>query len=82
MRKGVIRTIDTVGRISLPIEYRQLLTIAEGGAVEISDHSGRIELKAIESACVFCHSQEQLLPFKNRLVCQPCVDEIPAPVSV
>jgi AbrB family transcriptional regulator, transcriptional pleiotropic regulator of transition state genes len=82
LRVGFIRAVDAVGRISLPLEYRQLLTIAEGDSIAVTEHDGRIKLESIDSACIFCREREQLLAFKNRMVCQSCLDEIAAPMSV
>ncbi len=78
MRGGFIRTVDAVGRISLPMECRQLLTIGEGDSIAVSELNGRIKLESIDSACVFCREREQLIDFKNRMVCHTCLDEIAA----
>ncbi len=78
MRVGFIRAVDAVGRISLPMEYRQLLTIGEGDSMVVTEHNGRIKLEARDSSCIFCRQRELLLAFKGRMICESCLDEIAA----
>jgi len=79
MSAGVVRAVDSLGRISLPAAYMEWLTIGGGDSVEVFEHSGRIVLKPLAEHCVFCGSQADLRAFKNRYVCKACLDEVPYP---
>ncbi len=58
---GIIRKVDELGRIVLPIELRRTLDIAERDELEIYMESDRIILQKFEPACVFCGSSRGLI---------------------
>ncbi|MEN3314874.1 MAG: AbrB family transcriptional regulator, transcriptional pleiotropic regulator of transition state [Acidimicrobiaceae bacterium] len=70
---GITRTIDRLGRIVVPVEFRRALAIGDGDHVEISLEAGRIVMTKVEQACVFCAASTDLRPYRDRLVCAPCV---------
>ncbi|HBP64863.1 MAG TPA: AbrB family transcriptional regulator, partial [Desulfosporosinus sp.] len=51
---GIVRKVDELGRIVLPMELRRTLGIAEKDAMEIYVDQEKIILKKYEPACVFC----------------------------
>ena len=51
---GIVRKVDELGRIVLPMELRRSLGIAEKDALEIYVDAEKIILKKYEPACVFC----------------------------
>ena len=53
---GIVRRVDELGRIVLPIEMRRTLDIAEKDALEIYVDGNHIILKKYEPACIFCNS--------------------------
>ena len=73
---GIVRQIDALGRIVLPIELRRTLEIAEGDPLEIYVEGGNIILCKYETTCVFCGSEEGLVPFKGHYICGKCVSEL------
>ena len=50
---GIIRKVDELGRIVLPIELRRTLDISERDELEIYMENDRIILQKFEPACVF-----------------------------
>jgi len=70
---GIVRRVDELGRIVLPIELRRTLGIAERDALEIYVDGENIILKKYEPACIFCNSAKDVIVFKNRNVCSECV---------
>ena len=70
---GIIRKVDNLGRIVLPIELRRTMDIAERDEVEIYMENDRIILQKIEQACVFCGSSRGLFSFQRKNVCQECL---------
>ena len=69
---GIIRKVDELGRIVLPIELRRVLDIAEKDELEIYTESDRIVLKKHQTSCVFCGSSKALIVFKEKHICEQC----------
>lgn len=69
---GLVRKMDHLGRITLPIELRRLYELEENDFVEIFVDESRIILCKYQPACVFCGSAERLVQFKQRNLCQAC----------
>ena len=57
---GIIRKVDDLGRIVLPIELRRTLDIAERDELEIYMQNDQIILRKYEPACIFCGSDRRL----------------------
>lgn len=75
---GIIRNVDDLGRIVLPIELRRVLGINEGDPLEIYEDGKHIMLKPYRGhACFFCgDAGTQLVHFKHHLICSNCLTEI------
>lgn len=73
---GIIRKVDDLGRIVLPIELRRMLDIAERDELEIYMESDRIVLKKYEPACIFCGSALNLKSFSGKNVCRECIQKM------
>ncbi len=70
---GIIRKVDDLGRIVLPIELRRVLDIAERDELEIYMENDRIILQKYEPACLFCGSSRGLISYQRKNVCRDCV---------
>ncbi len=70
---GIIRKVDDLGRIVLPIELRRTLDISERDELEIYMENDRIILQKFEPACVFCGSSRNLISYRRKNVCSECV---------
>lgn len=73
---GIVRRVDALGRIVLPIELRKSLEIAEGDPLEILVDRNTVVLRKYEPQCTFCGEAENVKPFKTRNVCARCVAEM------
>ena len=73
---GVVRRIDELGRIVLPIEIRKTMGIAEKDAIEIFTDNDRIILQKYQPACIFCNNAENVVYFQNKRVCPDCLAKI------
>ncbi len=73
---GIVRKVDELGRIVLPIELRRTLDIAEKDSLEIYVDDNRIILKKYEPTCVFCGSSKDVLTFKGKNICPACLSEL------
>lgn len=73
---GIIRKVDELGRIVLPIELRRMLDIAERDELEIFMENDRIVLQKFEPACLFCGSSRGLVTYRGKNVCQECINKM------
>lgn len=73
---GIVRKVDELGRIVLPIELRRTLEIAERDSLEIYVEGSTIILKKYEPACIFCGDAKDVVNYKNRNICRTCLDEM------
>ncbi len=73
---GVVRKIDELGRIVLPIEIRNNMDIKSRDAVEIFVDGDKIILKKYEPACLFCGNASNVEHFNGKLVCRDCLDKL------
>ena len=73
---GIVRKVDELGRIVLPIEMRRTLDIAERDALEIYVEGSSIILKKFRPACVFCDSVRDVEEFKGKNICKRCFAEL------
>lgn len=66
---GIVRKVDELGRIVLPIELRRTLDIAEKDSLEIYVDGASIVLKKYQPACIFCDDAKRCnqLQGKERL---------------
>jgi AbrB family transcriptional regulator, transcriptional pleiotropic regulator of transition state genes len=73
---GIVRKVDELGRVVIPIELRRTLEIAEKDSLEIYVDSDRIVLRKYEPACIFCGSMDGVNHFKNKNVCRNCLADM------
>lgn len=73
---GIVRKVDELGRIVLPIELRRMLDIAERDELEIYMENDHIILQKYEPTCVFCASSHGLVSHKGKNICQDCLRSI------
>ena len=73
---GIVRKVDELGRIVLPIELRRTLDIAEKDALEIYVEGSAIVLKKYRPTCVFCASARDVSVFKGKNICPKCLREL------
>ena len=75
---GIMRQMDSLGRIVLPIELRRTLDIGQKDSLEIYVEGDRIILKKVEPTCIFCENTENIVSFKGKNVCPTCLAELTA----
>lgn len=73
---GIVRKVDELGRIVLPIELRRTLDIAERDALEIYVDGPAIVLKKYQPACIFCDDAKDVINFHGKNICQNCIKEL------
>ncbi len=73
---GMVRKVDDLGRIVIPIELRRTMGIEERDALEIYVANDRIVLKKYEPACIFCGNADDAVNFKGKIICRECMKEV------
>ncbi len=73
---GIVRRIDELGRIVLPIELRNKMDIKTRDSIEIFVDEDRIVLKKYEPACLFCGNADDVILYRGKLVCRKCLAEM------
>ena len=73
---GIVRKVDELGRIVLPIEMRRTLDIAEKDSLEIYVEGSSVILKKYKPSCVFCDSVKDVSVFRGKNVCGKCMREL------
>ena len=73
---GIVRRVDELGRVVIPIEIRNKFEIAEKDPIEIYVEGSSIILKKFEPNCVFCGSTKDLVEYKDKLVCTKCAENL------
>lgn len=73
---GIVRKIDELGRIVLPMELRRILNIDIKDALEIYTEEDRIILKKYEPCCIFCGEAKGTVYFKDKIICKECKKEL------
>ena len=73
---GIVRKVDELGRIVLPIEMRRTLDIEEKDALEIYVEGSSVILKKYTPSCIFCDTTKDIVVFKGKNICPKCLKEL------
>lgn len=73
---GIVRRVDELGRVVLPIELRRSLDIEERDPLEITVEGDRIILRKYHQTCIFCNSEEALIDYSGKRVCRGCLAKL------
>lgn len=73
---GIVRKVDELGRVVIPIELRRTLSIAEKDALEIFTEGDTIVLRKYEPLCYLCSGSEDLKSYREKRICSDCIEEV------
>ncbi len=73
---GVVRKVDELGRIVVPIELRRTMDIAVKDTLEIFVEGDHIILKKYHPACIFCEDAQNVVMHKGKMICRNCLKEL------
>lgn len=73
---GMIRNLDQLGRIVLPIELRRVLNIGVGDGLEFYSDEHSIVLKKYEPACIFCNNANNIKVYRGKNMCGECYSQL------
>lgn len=73
---GIVRRVDELGRVVIPIELRNKFNIQVKDPIEIYVDGSSIILKKFEHNCIFCGNTKNLVQYKDKLICEKCSQNI------
>lgn len=73
---GIVRKVDELGRVVLPMELRKVFDIKEKDALEIYVDNDKIIFKKYEPACIFCADAKDVINYKGKNICKTCLEEM------
>jgi len=73
---GIVRKVDELGRVVIPIELRRTMNIHEKDALEIFVDGERIILEKYEPACIFCGNADNMRNIMGKNICTDCLSSI------
>ena len=73
---GVVRKLDELGRIVIPIELRRVMGIGKRDTLEIFTEDDKIILKKYHPSCVFCNDARDVVFYKDQMICKRCLEEL------
>ncbi|NLW49142.1 MAG: AbrB/MazE/SpoVT family DNA-binding domain-containing protein [Firmicutes bacterium] len=73
---GIVREVDVLGRVVIPMELRSVMKINKGDPLEIFVDQDKIILKKYIPGCFFCGNMEELKNINGKKICQPCLAEV------
>ena len=73
---GIVRPVDPLGRVVIPVELRRNLGIKTEDSLEVFVDGEYIMLKKYEPACVFCGNEKDVVSNHGKNVCKTCIEEM------
>lgn len=70
---GIVRKVDELGRVVLPIELRRTLNISYKDSLEIFTDNNMVVLRKYEPSCIFCGSATNVVNYRGRNICPECI---------
>ena len=73
---GIVRRVDDLGRVVIPMELRKSLEISSRDSLEIYVEGDSIILKKYERSCKLCGGTENIKNFESKYICEECIEKI------
>lgn len=73
---GIIRKVDELGRVVIPMEIRIALDIEPKDPLEIFVENNQIVLRKHEPYCIFCGSISENVLLNGKRVCKACIEKL------
>ena len=70
---GIVRKMDNLGRLCLPVEIRRILGLKLNSPMEFYMDGENVVIRKYEPSCVFCNSSDGIMPFGGKLICKNCL---------
>jgi len=73
---GIVRKLDELGRLVIPVETRASMNIVAKDSVEFYVDGELIILKKYDPGCIFCGNAESVIKHKCLNICDECRREL------
>ena len=73
---GIVRKLDNLGRIVIPIELRKTMNIALKDSLEIFTEGDDIVIRKYAPGCIFCGEATDTTMLHDKRICANCIREI------
>lgn len=73
---GIVRKVDELGRVVIPIELRRTLGISEKDSLEIFVDGEQIVLKKYEPSCIFTGNADDLVYYKGKMISKDVIRDL------
>lgn len=73
---GVVRKIDPLGRLVIPIEVRRELGLNENEPVEMYVENKRVIIEKYNPSCLICGETENVKKINEKSICDSCINKI------
>ena len=73
---GIVRPVDNLGRIVIPMEIRSTVDINPKDSLEIFTDGERIILRKYRPSCIFCGNADDTVYFEDKKICKKCLKKL------
>lgn len=73
---GIVRPVDPLGRVVIPVELRRNMNIKTDDTLEVFVEDDYIMLKKYEPACIFCGDAKDVIDIRGKKVCKKCLEDM------
>lgn len=73
---GIVRNLDNLGRVTLPIELRRNLNLDIKDPVEIFVEDDKIVLRKYEPSDVFTGVKDDLIEYQGKMISKKTIKEL------
>ena len=73
---GIVRKVDELGRVVIPIELRRTMGIEIKDPLEIYVDGEQIVLMKYAPACTFCGNADHIKEHMGKNVCEKCIGSL------
>ena len=73
---GIVRKVDELGRVVLPMELRNTFNINPKDPIEIYVDGDKIILRKHEPCCTLCGSAGESVIYNDKQICKACVEAL------
>ncbi len=73
---GVVRKIDEMGRVVIPMEIRKTLDIKDGDSLEIFVDNDNIIFHKYQPSCIFCGNCDNVEFYAGKRICHDCIERL------
>ena len=73
---GIVRPVDALGRVVIPVELRRNLNIEERDPLEIFIEDDKVVLKKYEPADIFTGSTKDLVEYHGKMISKGTIKKL------